>query len=251
MVSVVLVETDNLSSRSSSLPLLPRIDSDFWRLNLPRGTVPRVARWEAARPEVDVAFSAPLADRFRLVPAPTKVLDENIITSSSGEEGGEGWWEVTGVGNWDDWDEGNCLEGRRRRFMRRGTRATREEGGEGERGEGREDSLSLWLLVEKPLLLVAAAAVWAVFLRLVCLDRAIPVQRWGATLGVSLSHSPRRLEIDFTEENPLILYVHRYASRSEESARARDVLVGDFCWSLSESAACSTFPKTQTTENNG
>jgi hypothetical protein len=39
--------------------------------------------------------------------------------------------------------------------MRRGTRATREEGGEGERGEGREDESSLRFVVEKALLVVA------------------------------------------------------------------------------------------------
>lgn len=78
------------------------------------------------------------------------------MASSSGEEGGEGWWEVTRVEIWEDWDE-NCLEGRRRRLMRRGKRATREEGGEGERGEGREDESSLRFVVEKALLLVAVA----------------------------------------------------------------------------------------------
>jgi len=64
---------------------------------------------------------------------------------------------VTGVGIWEDWDEENCLEGRRRRLMRRGTRATREEGGEGERNEGSEDESSLWFVVERALLLVAVA----------------------------------------------------------------------------------------------
>ena len=64
---------------------------------------------------------------------------------------------MRGVRIWEDWDEDNCLEGRRRRLVRRGTRATREEGGEGERGEGREDEPSLRLVVEKALLLVAVA----------------------------------------------------------------------------------------------
>ena len=41
--------------------------------------------------------------------------------------------------------------------MRRGTRATREEGGEGERGEGREDWSSLRFVVEKAVLVVAVA----------------------------------------------------------------------------------------------
>ena len=79
--------------------------------------------------------------------------------------------------NLEDWDE-NCLEGRRRRLMRRGTRATREEGGEGERGEGREDESVLWFVVEKALLFVAVAvAAWvAVFFRFVYLGRAIRVQ---------------------------------------------------------------------------
>ena len=72
-------------------------------------------------------------------------------------------------------------------------------------------------------------------------------------VGPPLSRSPRRLfKTDFSEENPLILYVHQYASRSEESARARLVFVDDFCSSLSESTACSTFLiQPQTTENNG
>jgi hypothetical protein len=77
------------------------------------------------------------------------------MVSSSGEEGGEGWWEVAGVVILEDWDEENFLEGRRRRLVRRGTRATREEGGEGERGEGREDELRSWFVVEMALLLVA------------------------------------------------------------------------------------------------
>lgn len=62
---------------------------------------------------------------------------------------------MRGVETWEDLDEDNCLEGRRRRLMRRGTRATREEGGEGVRGEGREDESSLRLVAEKALLLVA------------------------------------------------------------------------------------------------
>ena len=86
------------------------------------------------------------------------------------------------MGILEDLDEEDCLEGRRRRLMRRGTRATREGGGEGERGEGREDESSLRLAVEKALLV--AAAVWVlVFLRFVCLDRAIPVQRLAATFS--------------------------------------------------------------------
>ena len=62
-----------------------------------------------------------------------------------------------GVGIWEDWAEENCLEGRRRRLMRRGTRATREDGGEGERGEGREAGPSFWFVVEKALLFAAVA----------------------------------------------------------------------------------------------
>ena len=58
---------------------------------------------------------------------------------------------------------------------------------------------------------------------------------------------------DFSEENPVILYVHRCASRSEESTRMGDYFVDGFCSSLLESAACSTFlpAEPQTTENNG
>jgi hypothetical protein len=79
------------------------------------------------------------------------------MVSSSREDGGEGWWETREVAILEDLDEDSCLEGRRRRLMRRGTRATREEGGEGERGEGREDESSLRLVVEKALLAVAVA----------------------------------------------------------------------------------------------
>ena len=78
------------------------------------------------------------------------------MASWSGEEGGEGWWEATRVEIREDLDE-NCLEGRRRRLMRTGKRATREEGGEGERGKGREDKSNLRFVVEKVLLLVAVA----------------------------------------------------------------------------------------------
>ena len=129
---------------------------------------------------------------------------------------------MTGVENWEDWEEENCLEGRRRRLMRRGTRATREEGGEGERGEDKEDESSLRLVVEKALLLVAFAVWVVVFLRFVCLDRAIPVV--GPPLGFALSRSPRRLSSKqiFPKETPLISYAHRCASRPEESTRARD-----------------------------
>ena len=41
--------------------------------------------------------------------------------------------------------------------MRRGTRATRDEGGEGERGEGREAEPSFWSVVGKALLFAAVA----------------------------------------------------------------------------------------------
>ena len=41
--------------------------------------------------------------------------------------------------------------------MRRGTRATRDEGGEGERGEGREAEPSFWFVVGKALLFAAVA----------------------------------------------------------------------------------------------
>ena len=65
--------------------------------------------------------------------------------------------------------------------MRRGTRATREEGGEGERSEGREDESSLRFVVEKALLLVAVAVVAVVvvvvFFRFECLGIAIPLGR--------------------------------------------------------------------------
>ena len=155
-----------------------------------------------------------------------------------------GNWE-----DWEDWDE-NCLEGRRRRLMRRGTRTTREEGGEGERGEGREDESScLWFVVEKALLF-AAVAVWVVgFLRFVYLDRAIPVQR-STPGGHSLACRVVSLfETDFSKENRLILFNGRCANRSEESTRMRDYFVGDFCSSLSESAACSTCPPGPATNN--
>lgn len=85
--------------------------------------------------------------------------------------------------------------------MRRGTRATREESGEGERGEGKEES-SFLLVVEKALLLVAAVVLVVLFLRFVCLDRAIPLERWTATRAVSKhSRSPRcsLFESDFSE----------------------------------------------------
>ena len=62
---------------------------------------------------------------------------------------------MTGAENWGDWE--NCLEGRWRRLMWRGMGATCEEGGEGERGEGKEGELSLQLVVKKPLLLIAVA----------------------------------------------------------------------------------------------
>ena len=223
LASVVLVETESLSSRSSSLLLLPRIDSDFWRLNLPRGTVPRVTRWGATRPAVDIAFSAPLTDRFRFVPALTKVLEENMITSSSLEEGGEGWWEVMGVGIWEYLDEESCLEGRRRRLMRRGTRATREGDG-GERGEGREAWLSFWFVAEKALLLVAVAVWVVVFLGFVCLGKAIPVQRRAATFSFSrsLARSPAASSLQnrcFRRKtsDPLRPPVHQQSRRERES----------------------------------
>ena len=157
---------------------------------------------------------------------------------------------------WEDWEEGNCLEGRRRRLMRRGTRATREEGGEGERGEGREEESSFLLVVEKALLLVAAVVLVVVVLRFVCLDKAIPLERWIATRAVSKhSRSPRRslFKSDFSEENPLILYVHRYVVDQKRARERGIIFVSDFCSSLSEFAACSTCPLSlpQTTENNG
>lgn len=78
--------------------------------------------------------------------------------------------------------------------MRRGTRATREEGGEGERGEGRVDESSLRFVVEKALLLTAVAVCFVLFFRLVCLGRAIPLQGRAATCAVchtSLSFARR------------------------------------------------------------
>lgn len=194
---------------------------------------------------VDVAFSAPLTDRFRLVPALTKVLGANIMASSSVEAGGDGGWEATEVEIWEEVDEENCLDGRRRRLMWRGMRATREVGGEGERGEAREDGLSF--VVEKALLLVVVAVWTVVFLRFVCLGRAIPLQRRAATL----SFSPR-FQIDFFTESPPILSVHRSANRSEESERARIIFVGDFCSSLLDSTACSTlFPSHKQLKTTG
>jgi hypothetical protein len=74
--------------------------------------------------------------------------------------------------------------------MRRGTRATREEDGEGERNEGREDESSLRFVVENALLLVAAAVCVVVFFRFVCFGKAIPIQRrarHSRSLSVTLS----------------------------------------------------------------
>lgn len=106
------------------------------------------------------------------------------------------------MGNWEDWEEENCLEGRRRRLMRRGTRATREEGGEGERGEGKEDESSLRFVVEKALLFVATDAWVIVFFRFVCLDRAIPVQGRVATGSCSRSLAAPSLRNRFFGINP-------------------------------------------------
>ena len=91
--------------------------------------------------------------------------------------------------------------------MRRGTRATREEGGEGERGEGREDESSLRFVVEKALLLVAVAVLVVVFFRFVCFGIAIPLERRAATRGcchslllsLAASFSPR---IRFFQRKP-------------------------------------------------
>ena len=59
--------------------------------------------------------------------------------------------------------------------MQRGTRATCEGGGEGERGDGREVESGLRLVVKNALLVTTA--IWVlVFLCFVCLDRVIPVQ---------------------------------------------------------------------------
>ena len=50
----------------------------------------------------------------------------------------------------------------------------------------------------------------------------------GPPLSLALSLAASSLSNDFSGETPLILYVRRYACRSEESARARINFVGDF-----------------------